>query len=244
MDFISSFSCWKRAGGWAKRFGGCWDCQRAMEKEQLRNKRSRRGVSDNWTWVERGHPRSGAQVHGVIRNATIPSARVWFSVDTGWERQVGGNEGRNQLLNGIISVGGYRCRENREKQMSHKYAIKSTFFLPFFFFFNAGPAEINTFMKLHFFFHLRKINQGNILHHSLLHSRGKVELHPVQVVSSSQGRTDTNSYIDICSRGQFTVTSLICKATDCTDTAPLLFIANMQCNNVDTIVVGNVVGIT
>lgn len=41
---------------------------------------------------------------------------------------MGRNEGRNQLLNEIISVGGYGRavrRRGREKKMSHKYAGRS-----------------------------------------------------------------------------------------------------------------------
>ena len=54
------------------------------------------------------------RVHGVIRNATILKARIWFLIDTGWN-QVGINEKRNQLLNEIITVRDYREMEREEE---------------------------------------------------------------------------------------------------------------------------------
>lgn len=93
-----------------------------------------------------GHEWSAA-TPGVARGSTESSEMQRFRaqeydfqsiVD---ERQVGGNEGRNQLLNGIISVGGYRCRGKREKQMSHKYASLNNLDIFFLLFFYAGTTE-------------------------------------------------------------------------------------------------------
>lgn len=92
-----------------------------------------------------GHEWSAATT-GVARRSTESSemqrfqAREYDFQSILDERQVGGNEGRNQLLNGIISVGGYRCRGKREKQMSHKYAYLNNLDI-FVLFFYIGTTE-------------------------------------------------------------------------------------------------------
>lgn len=123
----------KRAGG----RGGSGAADIVRERWRKSNGEIK-GVGGEWVII--GHEWSAA-TPGVARRSMESSEMQRFQTQEYDfqsildERQVGGNEGRNQLLNGIISVGGYRCRRKREKRMSHKYASLNNrdSFFPLFF---------------------------------------------------------------------------------------------------------------